>query len=92
MNGRWREYFGQVMNGEEMKLIGDDVRRRGDMENEIMVRKEMEKEQIMGVLKNMNGGKAFGLHVVVVKRMKNGVVSIKNWLFNGYTYVDGCGA
>ena len=48
-------------------------------ENDKVVRK-MGKEEIMGAIKKMKCGKAAGMEDIVVKMLKNGGISITDWL------------
>ena len=79
IEGRWKEYFVQLQNGDEIREVGGDIRKDRIGENERVVR-EMVREEIMVTLKNMKGGKAVGMDGIVVEMLKNGGISIIDWL------------
>ena len=76
----------QLRNAEEISEIGVDVRRARIRGNERVVRKGV-REEIMGVLKKVKGGKAAGMDGIVVEMLKSGGIGINDWLqriFNRY--------
>ena len=75
IEGRWKEYFVQLLNDDEIREVGGDVRRETIGDNERVVR-EMETEEIIGELKKMKVGKAVGMDGIVVEMLKNGGISI----------------
>ena len=77
--GRWKKYFVQLLNGDEIREVGGDVRRERVGENERVVR-ELMREEIMGTLKKMRSSKKPGLDGIMVKILKNGGISIIDWL------------
>ena len=83
---RWREYFVQLLNGDEVSEVGVDVLRARIRGDERVVRK-VGREETMGALKKMKGGKAAGVNAIVVKMSKNGGIGMIDWLrriFNLY--------
>ena len=75
IEGRWKDYFVQLLKGDEMGEVGGDIRRERIVENERVVR-EVVREEIMSALKKMIGGKAAGMDAIVVEMLKNGDISI----------------
>ena len=57
---KWREFFVQVLNGDEISEIGGDVRKARIGENERVARKGV-REKIMDALKKKQGGKAVSM-------------------------------
>ena len=76
--GRWKEYFVQLLNGDEIREIGGHVRSETIGYNERVV--EMLREQIIVTLKNIKGGKAVFMDGIVEEMLKNGGISITHWL------------
>ena len=64
------EYFVPLLNGGEIREIEGDVRRENIGENNRVAR-EVAREEIMGALKNMKGGKAADMDDIVVEILKN---------------------
>ena len=79
IEGRWKEYLVQLLNGDEIKGVGGDIKKERIGENERVVRGVV-REEIMGVLKKMKGGKEAGMDDIVVEMLKNGSISITDWL------------
>ena len=46
IEGRWKEYFVQLLNGDEIREVGGDIRRKRIGKNERVVR-EVVREEIM---------------------------------------------
>ena len=67
------------MDGGEIREVGGDVMNGTIGENERVVRKVV-KEEIMGALKKMKNGRAAGMDGIVVGILKNGGISIIDWL------------
>ena len=53
VDNRWREYFGQLLNREVIRGVGDDNGKGTDRVNKRRDRRELEKEKVLGVLKKM---------------------------------------
>ena len=70
IEGRWKEYFVQLLNHNEIK----DLMRARIGENEKVVRKVV-REEIMGAVKKMNGGKTADMHDLVMEMLKMEVVA-----------------
>ena len=66
--GRWKEYFIQLLNGDEITEVGGDVRRVRIGDNERLVRKVV-REEIRGALKKMKDDKAADMDTNVEKLM-----------------------
>ena len=81
IEGRWKDYFVQLLNGDEIRQVGGDVRRERTGENEIVVR-QIVGEEIMDALKKMKSSKAAGMDSFVVKMLKNGGISITDWFLS----------
>ena len=79
IESRWKNYFVQLLNGDEIREVGGDIRRESIRENERVVR-EMVREEIMDALKKMKGGKADGMDGIVVGKLKNGGIIITDCL------------
>ena len=75
IQGRLKEYFVQLLNGGEIKEVGGDVRRERIGENARVVR-EVVREEIVGALKKIKGGKAADMDDIMVDILKNGGISI----------------
>ena len=63
--GRWKEYFVQLLSGDEITEVGRDVRRERIEQKERVVR-EVVREEIMGAIKKMKGGEAVGTEGIAV--------------------------
>ena len=61
---RWKEYFIQLLNGDEIREVGGDIKR----------------ERIEGNERVIKGGKAAGMDGIVVEMLKSGGISITDWL------------
>ena len=60
---RWKEYFIQLLNGDEIREVGGDIKR----------------ERIEGNERVIKGGKAAGMDGIVVEMLKSGGISITDW-------------
>ena len=80
----------EVRKGEILRLssmrnsMGEELTRENDIEGRWIVDKgsvvrEVVREEIMGALKNMKGGKAAGMDDTVLEMLKNGGISIIDW-------------
>ena len=86
IEGRCKEYFVHLLNGDEIREVGGDRRKERIRENEREVR-EVVREEIKGVLKKMKGGKVAGMYGILVKNVKNECICIIDRLlriFNKY--------
>ena len=79
IEGRWKEYFLQLLNGDKIKEVGGDIRRERIGENERVV-KRVVREEIIGARKKVKGGKSAAMDGTVVEMLKNGVISITDLL------------
>ena len=70
---RWREYFGQLPNGDAISEVRD---RSGSAERNERVIRNMLIEEIKGALKMMKCGKAACLYSTLVKFLKRRGISI----------------
>ena len=73
------EYFLQLLNDDEVMEVGGYERRERIGENERVVR-EVVREEIMGALKKITGGKVAGMDGIVVEMLNKGGISIIDWL------------
>ena len=89
IEGRWKEYFVQLLNGEIREVEGHV--RRGRIGEDERVVKEVVREEIMGALKKMKDSKAAGMDGIVVKMLKNGGISIIVWLLRIFNKCMGSG-
>ena len=71
---RWKEYFVQLLNVDEIREVGGGVKRERIGENEKVVR-EVVREEIMGTLKKVKGGKAAAMDGIVVEILKMEVLA-----------------
>ena len=69
IEGRWKEYFVQLLNGDEIKEVGGDKRWERITEIERVVRGVV-REEIRGARKKMKCGKAAGVDGIVVEMLK----------------------
>ena len=67
-----------LIDGEEISKVGGVIR-VGIGGNDRVVRKIVREER-MGVLKKMKGGRAADMDGIVVKMLKNGGIRINDWL------------
>ena len=74
-----KEYFVKLLNGDEIREGGGNLRRERIGENARVI-KEVVREEIMGVVKKMKGCKAVGMNGIVVEMLKNRGISITYWL------------
>ena len=75
IEGRCKECFVRLLNGDEIREVGGDIRRERVRENEREVR-EVVREEIMVVLNVMKGGIAAVMDGIVVEMLKKGGISI----------------
>ena len=66
VESRWREYFGQLLNGEIIRGDGNVKAGGGGRRNERLVGREMVREDVIRALKKMKRGKGAWLDRTVV--------------------------
>ena len=76
---RWREYFGQLLNGNVVREVRDNDKSVSDTGNEMVGRKMM-REEMINVLDKMKGRKVASLGDTVMRMLKNGSFNLVNWL------------
>ena len=72
IEGRCKEYFVHLLNGDEIREVGGDRRKERIRENEREVR-EVVREEIKCALKKMKGGKVAGMYGILVEILKMNV-------------------